>query len=194
MILRPTAQAAVTVMEYRGREISIETLAEDLRKECELASNGDFVRTEALLLAQAHTLDAIFHNLARNAAHSEYLNQLEANLRLALKAQSQCRATLETLTAIKNPESVAFVRQTNIAQGPQQVNNILARPGDLSRPEKTEDSQNKVLEAHSGEWLERKYKSGAQIIQHFLNKSSVQVVCVFSPLRQSFFCDRSRSF
>jgi len=39
----------------------------------------------------------------------------------------------------------------------------------------------------------RRYKSGAQIIQHFLNKSSVHVVCVFSPLRQQFFYDRSRS-
>jgi hypothetical protein len=37
---------------------------------------------------------------------------------LALKAQSQCRATLETLAAIKNPQPVAFVRQANIAHGP----------------------------------------------------------------------------
>jgi len=29
--------------------------------------------------------------------HSEYLNQLEVHLRLALNDQSQCRATLETL-------------------------------------------------------------------------------------------------
>jgi hypothetical protein len=47
-------------------------------------------------------------------------------LRLALKAQSQCRATLETLAAIKNPQPVAFVRQANIAHGPQQVNNAHA--------------------------------------------------------------------
>jgi hypothetical protein len=65
------------------------------------------------------------------------------------------------LTAIKNPQSVAFLQQTNIAQGPQQVNNIVARPGDLSRPEKTENSQKEVLEAHSGEWLERKTESTA---------------------------------
>jgi hypothetical protein len=34
-------------------------------------------------------------------------------LRLGLKAQSQCRATLETLAAIKNPRPVAFVQQAN---------------------------------------------------------------------------------
>lgn len=40
---------------------------------------------------------------------------------------------------------------------------------------------------------QRLYKSGAQIIWHFLNKSSVHGVCVFSPFRQQFFPDRSRS-
>jgi hypothetical protein len=43
-------------------------------------------------------------------------------MRMALKAQAQCRATLETLATIKNP-SVVFARQANIAQGPQQANN-----------------------------------------------------------------------
>jgi hypothetical protein len=42
-------------------------------------------------------------------------------MRMALKAQSQCRQTLETLATIKNPP-VVFARQANIAQGPQQVN------------------------------------------------------------------------
>jgi hypothetical protein len=46
----------------------------------------------------------------------------EAYMRIGLKAQSQCRATLETLATIKNPH-VVFARQANIAQGPQQVNN-----------------------------------------------------------------------
>lgn len=53
----------------------------------------------------------------------EYLQACELYLRLALKAQSQCRATVETLAAIKYPAPVAFVRQANIADGPQQVKN-----------------------------------------------------------------------
>jgi hypothetical protein len=82
-------------------------------------------RAETLLTVQAHTLDAIFNELAQRAALNigEYLNACETYLRLALKAQSQCRATLETLAAIKNPTPVAFVKQANIAAGPQQVNN-----------------------------------------------------------------------
>ena len=52
----------------------------------------------------------------------------ETYVRLALKAQAQCRATLETLATIKNPP-VVYARQANIAAGRQQVNN-----GPGSRP------------------------------------------------------------
>jgi hypothetical protein len=50
------------------------------------------------------------------------MKNCEIYLRLALKAQNQCRMTLETLATIKNPPAV-FAKQANIAHGPQQVNN-----------------------------------------------------------------------
>jgi hypothetical protein len=57
-------------------------------------------------------------------------------MRLGLKAQSQCRTTIEALALLKNPPNVAFVRQANIANGHQQVNNgnrqALARAGENS--------------------------------------------------------------
>ena len=146
--LRPTVQAALTLMDYNKDfgELSINTLVADLAKQCELANKGDLARAEAMLTTQAHTLDAIFQKLARKATNCEYLNQLDVNLRLALKAQRQCRATLETLAAIKNPQPVAFVRQANIAHGPQQVNNGAALPGEPSRARETENPQSKLLE------------------------------------------------
>jgi len=54
---------------------------------------------------------------------SGYRDATEIYLRLAPKAQSQCRTTWESLAEIKNPRAVAFVRQANIAHGLQQVNN-----------------------------------------------------------------------
>lgn len=86
--------------------------------------SGKLGSAERMLVAQANTLDAIFNELARRAALNmgEYLNATDRYLRLALKAQSQCRATLETLAAIKNPP-VIYARQANIANGPQQINN-----------------------------------------------------------------------
>jgi len=53
---------------------------------------------------------------------SDIMPKLETYLRLALKAQGQCRATLETLAEIKNPQPTAFITQQNIGVN-QQVNN-----------------------------------------------------------------------
>jgi hypothetical protein len=158
--LRPTVQAALTLMEYNKGfgELAINTLITDLRQQCELASKSDLNRAEALLTAQAHTLDGVFNYLARKAIHADYLNQYETYLRLGLKAQSQCRATLETLAAIKNPKPVAFVQQANIAHGPQQVNNEAAQPSHASRARETEKQPNKLLETSNDNRLD----SGAQ--------------------------------
>lgn len=156
--LRPTVQAALTLMEYNKAfgEMSLNTLVTDLVAQCALANDGNLSRAEAVLTTQAHTLDAIFNNLARRAALNagEYMNACETYLRIALKAQSQCRATLETLAAIKNPPPVAFVRQANIAHGPQQVNNGTAQPFDSSRAQENEKQRNKLLEKTDGERLD----------------------------------------
>jgi hypothetical protein len=52
---------------------------------------------------------------------------LEAFMRMALRAQAQCRTTLETLANIKNAP-VVFARQANVTTGPQQINNGTAPP------------------------------------------------------------------
>jgi hypothetical protein len=158
--LRPTVQAAITLMEYNKSfgELSINTLVDDLGKQCRSASSGDLSRAEALLTVQAHTLDAIFNNLARRAAMNmgEYINAAETYMRLALKAQSQCCRTLETLAAIKHPPaSVAFVRQANIAHGPQQVNNgAHSSANEPSRAWESQKPPNKLLEQADGERLD----------------------------------------
>ncbi|MGH7057002.1 MAG: hypothetical protein ACREFZ_03835 [Acetobacteraceae bacterium] len=150
----------MTLLDYNKNfgELPINTLMDDLGKQCQLVSSGDLRRAEAILTTQAHTLDAIFNNLARRAALNmrEYINAGETYLRLALKAQTQCRATLETLAAIKNPQPVAFVRQANIAHGPQQVNNGSFATGTRApaRAENSENPPSKVLEHSHGERLD----------------------------------------
>ena len=79
---------------------------------------------DEMLVAQAATLDALFGQLARRSASNMEAGYLQASIgymQLALRAQSQSRCTWETLSKIKNP--LTFVRQANIANGPQQVNN-----------------------------------------------------------------------
>jgi hypothetical protein len=114
-----------------------------LSAQVDAVHSGDMGRPEAMLITQAHTLNELFNNLTRRAASNmgEYMNAVETYLRLALKAQSQCRATLETLSAVKNPP-VVYARQANIAQGHQQVNNGTT-PRRESRTRENETSQSK---------------------------------------------------
>ena len=123
--LRPTVQAAFTLREC-GRlygNVELSGLVNALTEQTRASGDGDLNRAEAMLTAQAHTLDAIYNSLARNAMNAELLSQFEAYIKLALRAQSQCRSTWEALSAIKNPPMVGYVQQANIAHGPQQVNN-----------------------------------------------------------------------
>jgi hypothetical protein len=93
---------------------------------------GDLSGAKAMLIAQAGALDAIFMDLSIRAANSIKTEDgrwsfdgttVETLLRLAFKAQSQSRATLQTLGELANPRAVAFIQQANMANGPQQVNN-----------------------------------------------------------------------
>ena len=85
-----------------------------------------------------------------------------AYMRLALKAQGQCRATLETLANIKNPRPVAFVQQANIAHGPQQVNNGMApSQGEPAQATKNAFEPNELLEQQHGERLDTRPQGAA---------------------------------
>ena len=93
-----------------------------MKEKTEKIVAGDLSELESTLAAQVVSLNAIFCTLAKRATTCEYLNQVETNLRLALKAQAQCARTVEVLAAMKNPP-IVFAKQANIAHGHQQVNN-----------------------------------------------------------------------
>jgi hypothetical protein len=130
MALRPSVNAAVVMVSYTNPlgEVDIGALVNSLSAGMDDLWAGDMKRVEAMLYGQAHALQAIFMNLARRAASQEYLKQWEAYLRMAMKAQNQCRMTLETLATIKNPP-VVIARQANINNGGQQQVNNGAQPG-----------------------------------------------------------------
>lgn len=118
------------------------------------AWDGDMGDAEGMLYAHAHALQSIFANLARKSLMVTHLNQAETFMRLALKAQNQARMTLATLSEMKNPRPIAFVKQANIAHGPQQINNGAEVPGTYARAEQNESAPNQLLEASDGERLD----------------------------------------
>ncbi len=123
---QPEVRAAAVIQEFQGNSLNINSLVDELRQQVSEVQAGGLKRPEAMLIAQAHALDALFSNLARRShgnSNSGYLDAAEKYLRLALKAQAQAVRTIEALNELKNPRTIAFVQQANIANGPQQVNN-----------------------------------------------------------------------
>ena len=125
VVLSPTIQSAVAIEAWSkfAGTVDLADLVDDLRERIKKVQGGDMQPVEAMLFGQAMTLETIFTSLARRATSQEYLKQFQAYLGMALKAQAQCRATLEALAEIKNPRPMAFVKQANISGGHQQVNN-----------------------------------------------------------------------
>lgn len=125
------AATALRFVEAEFGDQSLTHLLAALRIHGEAVNRGDLSASERMLNSQAVALNAIFAEMARRAALNlgTYIDAGERYMRLALKAQSQCRATVETLAAIKNPPTV-FARQANINNGgQQQVNNGPAPAG-----------------------------------------------------------------
>lgn len=159
MVLNPAVRAAPTVSAYGEvfGEHALEYLVDALSDQTNAVIDGDLRRGEAMLTVQAHTLDAIYNDLARRAIRVEHISQLEAYLKLALRAQSQCRATWEAVSAIQNPPVAGYVNQANIAYGPQQVNNETDTRAH-ARTRENENPPNKLLEDKEHEpdqWMDR---------------------------------------
>jgi hypothetical protein len=108
-------------------DIDTPTLLATLRDHAAVVQSGDLTHAEAMLINQASSLQALFARLTERAMEQTQMPHLEGFMRIALRAQSQCRATLETLAAIKNPP-IVYARQANVTTGPQQINNSMAAP------------------------------------------------------------------
>lgn len=158
-LTRPEVQAAATIQAFQGENLEVNALVEQLSLQVAAANAGHLSRAEGMLIAQAHTLDEIFNHLARRS-HTNmtagYGDAAERYLRLALKAQTQCRATIETLATVKNPP-VLFAKQANINNGgQQQVNNGAHLDADRSargraHAEDVRSEQSKLLGVRSGQ-------------------------------------------
>jgi len=159
MLVRGTVASASTVIDYSRpmyKDLSLTDLARVLREQGESVNQGDLSALERMLNGQVVALNAMFAELARRGALNmgEHLDATDRYIRLALKAQSQARATVETIAAIKNPP-VVFARQANINNGGQQQVNNGAAPTHAAnspqarasaRPGETASGPNELLE------------------------------------------------
>lgn len=129
-----------------------------LRAQGAAINAGDMSRVEAMLVNQATALQSLFARLIERGVAQDSLPQYEAHMRLALKAQAQSRATLETLANVRNGP-VIYARQANVAAGaPMQVNNGLPAGADARQ---IEMPPNQLLELPPRDRMDTRTQSGA---------------------------------
>lgn len=155
--LDPALQGALTVKSYGERVVgplnqsALWTMLRSLTAE---VGRTNLARGVQMLAVQAHTLDGIYNRLVRDALDSEWLERSETLFKLAFRAQSQSRATWETISLIQNPPVAGYVNQANIAHGHQQVNNgaAIARARDEKPPSKLLDQ----TRHEPDDWMDRR--------------------------------------
>jgi hypothetical protein len=149
--LTPAVNAAYVVESFQGNILGsgadFMALVDGLEKATEKSNNGDLSNVEAMLIGQAMALESIFTSLAKRASGQTQLPHYQAFFGMAMKAQAQSRATLAALVDLKYPRQATFVKQANIAHGPQQVNNGAALEPSTHASE-TQTPHNELLEDH----------------------------------------------
>lgn len=146
-VLDPTTASAVLTGQLFDAKADtaydIGDLVIELEAQCEAVNRGDLRSLEKTLVSQVHTLNQVFYESTHRAIRNRdagYFDAFETYMKLAFRAQAQCRAAVDSIGELKSPRSVAFIRQANVAHN-QQVNN-----GDpaLARPRETAVSPNKL--------------------------------------------------
>lgn len=123
--VNPIAGAAIVTQTLsRGLfgELPLPGLLEAVLDATEAAKAGNLADQRALLASQTLSLNAIFVELVRRAAANmgEHMHATDHYMRLALKAQAQCRATIEALDRLANGHQQP-VKHVHVNQGGQAI-------------------------------------------------------------------------
>ena len=169
--LRPAINALLVIDAFKnnimGKDVDMGAMLGTLQNSMQEVKDGDLTSLEAMLLGQATALQTVFTSLALRAASQERLQNYQTFMGLALKAQAQSRATLSALVELKHPRQATFVKQANIAHGPQQVNNGAeagADPECSAHGKESQPQQNELLEEtqHGGTHLDTRATAKAE--------------------------------
>lgn len=122
VVLSSHGAAATTIASIQESRIAmgddLTHVAMLLKSQSESKDTG-----EKMLKTQSITLDLAFNQLLDRAVRHSDLKVSEQLMKLAFKAQAQCRANLTAISDIRHPKITNHIGQVNHASGPQQVNN-----------------------------------------------------------------------
>jgi hypothetical protein len=130
--------------------IDTDTLAGEINKHSKALASGDMSQVENMLFSMSHTLQSTFSHYLQLASATSNVNTADSLIRIALKAQNQCRQSLATLGDLKNPKRATFIKQQNNLL--QQINK--------ENSEKTICNQNKQSRLEHEQSLDRRTLQG----------------------------------
>ena len=126
-LLQPHVRHSLSASSFAGKVLGSEVEAPELmdymphvHATTTGAAAGDVAFAHEVLAAQILTLDTMFTEFARRAAMNmgEYLDAAERYARLGMKAQSNCRATVEALARLHQPREQT-VKHVHVNEGGQ---------------------------------------------------------------------------
>lgn len=128
VMLDPVIRHACNAMNYSAQvfgesgQPSIMESTQALQDNVAKAEAGDLKAASRMLASQAYSLDTMFTELARRSIMNmgEYIDASDRYMRLALKAQTACRATLEALAKLHQPRE-QIVKHVHVNEGGQAV-------------------------------------------------------------------------
>ena len=129
VLLDPCTRHAFTAMPFIGSNLSESCplpgamdFVDGLRSIADKAEAGDMAFVSRMLAMQAVALDTMFGEFTRRSSLNmgSYLDAAERYARLALKAQSNSRATLEALAKLHQPRE-QVVRHVHVNEGGQAI-------------------------------------------------------------------------
>lgn len=91
-------------------------------EQCARTRGGNMGLPSDILTAQAMTLDAVFTEMLKRAGSNigQYPEAAERYMRMAMKAQAQCRTSIEALSKMHQPRE-QVVRHVHVYEGGQAV-------------------------------------------------------------------------
>jgi hypothetical protein len=128
-LLDPSTRHSLTILPYISCSVgstfpmpNAAEFSDAIKAKAEKAQQGDLSFASRTLTSQALALDAIFGEFSRRAAlnMNGHLEAAERYMRLALKAQSNSRATMEALAKLHQPRE-QIVRHVHVNDGGQAI-------------------------------------------------------------------------
>ena len=129
VMLMPVLKNAFTASAYSTRMVGetskplpLADLCSFMGDEIRKVADGDLGLASRTLAAQVMVLDTMFAELAQRAALNmgEYPEATERYLRLAFRAQTNCRTTVEALAKLHQPRE-QIVRHVHVNEGAQAI-------------------------------------------------------------------------